>query len=1613
MKIQQKLYLVLVLLMAAFPAINQAQTISGQIKGDPPQNPVRTGPVLYDQLSNPTGGYYASDEFTDAENLTRSCQSADDFIVPAGDTWNIGTIRVSGYYWPDAAGGATAINVYIYADDNGQPGTALFTFENVTDFNVTETPINGNQIYTLFDVPFSPTINLSAGHYWLSFQVVSDYGVNGQWGWESAMNDPWLNDQVQWRNPGDGFGYGYTTWTPGTTVFMFGYMDQSFALYEAPLDNDLSAKEMLGPQNSTTLGNSEIIQMRLKNEGGLPQTAFNVSYSINNGTPVIENTGSLTVNPEESYDYSFTTSADLSQPGIYNITLATNLSGDQVTSNDTTYGQVVNYGTVYTMQDGVNITTCSGTFVDPGGIDGDFGMNDMATMTIYPGTPGDKVRLSFISFDVTWSDFMIYDGENTDAPLMGSWNDGTDPPGVITALNLSGALTISFAAPGWDSAPGWKAVISCYQTPENDFAILDFSRSSYAVFTGDNITYTANLRNLGALAQSKDVTFTLDGTVVGTVNTGNVNPTEYATVDFTTSIASTGNHTMIASIPADGGDDPSNNSANMNFGVYTFGSLVEFFEGDNFPPDFWRTNYWYQQTDPSFAFSGTGAAESYVNTFAYDTLFTPQLTISAGDSISFRMKNSLWWPGNLILGWVDGNTGVFNTLDTIIPTIYYENYKVDISAAAGNNYIAFINYEDDWAYWGGQLDIDDVVGIGPVMYFVDDDLSAYNLDGTVTPTVNVPETYTVTVRNIGALDLNAGSYQVKLMQSNPDGDDIVLQALSGQAIQHLQQINYTFNYTFEASGEYDVYAEVVFAPDMIMSNNATVMKHLYVQVAGTVEDPAGNGDLWDYYMPLFSSAPYSLDEMIYPDTMVTQTGPITGITYFYENTSYSDVNGVPVNIWIGTTTQTDMSNGWIPSTQLTQVVISDTLNFQMGRHEVYIPFDVPFNYNGGNIAVMVMKDSTDYLSLVTFRNSDMPYQAGLWSTQYNPRPDPANPDSTVYGNPANYLTDAVFFVNTLGLGELGGTVYDENGQAFEGVQIKVNGYSLNATTDNNGAYFFNEVLGGQQSVSADIFEYEENTQPITIVSGFYNNLDFNMVRKPLITLSGTVVGSDDPAHFLGDAQVEITGYFPNFTSTNQDGEFAMPGVYGNETYVLTVSKPGFETYVDNNVVVNGTDLNIGTVVLNELQTIPFYVHGTEAADHVNVSWNAPNSGIDSKLDYYVNINNGYANDVNEEVWMGNLYHPISRGTITSVDLHFAAYPAPGSNELVSLDILDKTGRTLVTSDPFITPLDAWINVDVPNIAYDDDFYVMVHWQNNPNTTHFLGIEEETAKDWAYIKYPGADPSLLSEVTGNTGIFDIVVNTTDQLNPPQASDPGRWIESYNIYKGLYSEISQASTWTPLNTEPLTDTSFIDNSWPPDPLDRYVYAVEAIFTTGESEMSFSNPIFNVAPEFVSEPVTTGTVSVEYTYDVIATDANADNIAITSDTIPAWLTLVDHGDGTATLSGTPTQMGSYDVVLVASDGTLETTQAFTIFTDPVGIDEISGVNLRMYPNPVKNQLYIDWNGVSEASLYNAYGKLVGTYKNLSGHSVLDMSSFAKGVYLIRFKENGTILSRKFIKN
>ena len=99
---------------------------------------------------------------------------------------------------------------------------------------------------------------------------------------------------------------------------------------------------------------------------------------------------------------------------------------------------------------------------------------------------------------------------------------------------------------------------------------------------------------------------------------------------------------------------------------------------------------------------------------------------------------------------------------------------------------------------------------------------------------------------------------------------------------------------------------------------------------------------------------------------------------------------------------------------------------------------------------------------------------------------------------------------------------------------------------------------------------------------------------------------------------------------------------------------------------------------------------------------------------------------------------------------------------------------------------------------------------------------------------------------------------------------------------------------------------------------------------------------SPEIIGTPDTVAKVGMLYSYAITAVDPDVgDVLTITAPLKPGWLSLVDHGDGTATLGGTPglADVGSHNVVLRVRDAAGHADfQAFTVAVSTLPLPDLS---------------------------------------------------------------------------
>ncbi len=132
------------------------------------------------------------------------------------------------------------------------------------------------------------------------------------------------------------------------------------------------------------------------------------------------------------------------------------------------------------MQNGT-LNTCSGTFYDSGGEDGNYSSDENFVLTLCPDVDGEKMRLIFSEFATQLgADIMtIYDGDSTSSSILGTFSgtNGGDGPGIVVANenNDSGCLTIQFISNNAAVTSGWQADVSCFMPCQEIIANLESS----------------------------------------------------------------------------------------------------------------------------------------------------------------------------------------------------------------------------------------------------------------------------------------------------------------------------------------------------------------------------------------------------------------------------------------------------------------------------------------------------------------------------------------------------------------------------------------------------------------------------------------------------------------------------------------------------------------------------------------------------------------------------------------------------------------------------------------------------------------------------------------------------------------------------------------------------------------------------------------------------------------------------------------------------------------------------------------------------------------------------------------------------------------------------------
>ncbi len=124
---------------------------------------------------------------------------------------------------------------------------------------------------------------------------------------------------------------------------------------------------------------------------------------------------------------------------------------------------------------------------------------------------------------------------------------------------------------------------------------------------------------------------------------------------------------------------------------------------------------------------------------------------------------------------------------------------------------------------------------------------------------------------------------------------------------------------------------------------------------------------------------------------------------------------------------------------------------------------------------------------------------------------------------------------------------------------------------------------------------------------------------------------------------------------------------------------------------------------------------------------------------------------------------------------------------------------------------------------------------------------------------------------------------------------------------------------------------------------------------------------------------------------------------------------GAGTQTVSilwGNP-GTGSVSVTETTADGCTAAAEALSVIIDDcTGLNEGQEYPIMVYPNPATDRVNIHGLNQATVRIYNILGKEMKVFNQLNGSQAIDITSFQKGIYLLKIEQGGAAKTIQLIK-
>lgn len=335
------------------------------------------------------------------------------------------------------------------------------------------------------------------------------------------------------------------------------------------------------------------------------------------------------------------------------------------------------------------------------------------------------------------------------------------------------------------------------------------------------------------------------------------------------------------------------------------------------------------------------------------------------------------------------------------------------------------------------------------------ELAAESLSGSGAPIVGEESVYTVKVSNNGFETQK--NFDVQLV----DNADNVLATTVADKIEPYTSTTIDVKWIPSKEGKYAIRARVSVNNDAVTSNNETAPMTVNVLEGGNWLDLAQYRSVTTGVTPFKVTSKYSLVQTIYDaDSIKMDKATIKGLMYYYKATA--DIEDFPVKIYLGNTDKANF-NDKLPVTEDKFTLVYDgNISVPKDQTSTVILFDKPFEYTGGNLAIMSCGNAGKMLNGIYFMSQYISTEKNKY-TSYSFGTSPVAFPTQALRNTVDRATVSLLLAkDTSGINGVQNDADDIN------VYVSGNTLYINGEYDNLHVYSVSGQLVGEKREVADI-----------------------------------------------------------------------------------------------------------------------------------------------------------------------------------------------------------------------------------------------------------------------------------------------------------------------------------------------------------------------------------------------------------------------------------------------------------------------------------------------------------------------------------------------------------------